>query len=316
MNRVISKFKTVSGDRHRTPSLHSFTLIELLVVIAIIAILAAMLMPALERAREGARRTVCINNLRQWHLGLEMFGNDHDGYYPGMIRHGDCPALNSRYCNGGPNFEPWMRPYGASLPDYIRKEITLCPSAPEVPYPNRPGGRFSPSDQKERMAQWQYDEDREMYGGFTDYSIRVGFGGQHGGVEEDGYEYPEGTGRWPRGLTSSMFERRDEGFTINYHQEQRNSHNESIMLMDKQRSESEPHDGDRNMLDRANHNVSGARKAEGVNALQRIGNVRWVDLTGVWTKTDRSDNEYGTEGRLTGGSITHYVDDEIADNWE
>jgi len=59
-----------------------FTLIELLVVIAIIAILAAMLLPALARAKESGRRISCLNNLKQLSLSAQMFVNDNDGRYP------------------------------------------------------------------------------------------------------------------------------------------------------------------------------------------------------------------------------------------
>jgi len=62
--------------------LSGFTLIELLVVISIIAVLAAMLMPALSAAREEARKARCTSNLRQVGMGLSMYINDYDEMLP------------------------------------------------------------------------------------------------------------------------------------------------------------------------------------------------------------------------------------------
>src|SRR5579859_1743710 len=64
------------------PAKRAFTLIELLVVIAIIAILASLLAPTLVRAKKMAKRTSCINNVRQQGIGLAIYADENSDFYP------------------------------------------------------------------------------------------------------------------------------------------------------------------------------------------------------------------------------------------
>ena len=70
--------RNLPDQKHR----RGFTLIELLVVIAIISLLAAILFPVFSRARENARRSSCLSNLKQIGLGMMQYTQDYDERYP------------------------------------------------------------------------------------------------------------------------------------------------------------------------------------------------------------------------------------------
>ena len=139
----------------RTYRLHrGFTLIELLVVIAIIAILAAILFPVFAKAREAARKTSCLNNMKQIGTGSMMYAQDYDECFPDARVSYDAldgsgcsaigqAALNGQY-SGGADITCWgirlyspgtstttkiLAGYPARLQPYVKNSgIFVCPS--------------------------------------------------------------------------------------------------------------------------------------------------------------------------------------------
>lgn len=97
----------------------AFTLIELLVVIAIIAILAAILLPSLQIAREKARQVVCINNLKQLGTAFMLYLSDYDGCYPHKGSGGETP-LGQDFKNLGYIKDPnvWRCPTFMGISDF------------------------------------------------------------------------------------------------------------------------------------------------------------------------------------------------------
>lgn len=113
-----------------------FTLIELLIVIAIIAILAAMLLPALNRAREAARRNNCFSNLKQLGNAAVLYAGDFSDFLPAPIA-GQTTVADTLYvkCAAGPGWPTYYWPYYQSV------KLLFCPDdkvEPSSPTANRP----------------------------------------------------------------------------------------------------------------------------------------------------------------------------------
>jgi prepilin-type N-terminal cleavage/methylation domain-containing protein len=118
----------------------AFTLVELLVVIAIIALLMAILVPALQRVHRRARMVICLNNQRQWGTFFGLFLNENEGRFVDL------------------EFHKWMdilRPYTEKCP-----EIYFCPTAIKT---LAEGGQHP-------FAAWEEDGMKGSYG--TNYWIR------------------------------------------------------------------------------------------------------------------------------------------------
>jgi len=149
-DRVIVKFNVGgAGQKVQEMKTKGFTLIELLVVISIIALLMAILMPALNRVRRQTRAVACLSNLRHWGVIFRMYTDDNDHQFYGAW-------------STSQQGHVWI---GALKPYYQDEDINFCPSATKANADNLNG---------------LWGGAHEAYGVFPEDDIRYGYAGLAG----------------------------------------------------------------------------------------------------------------------------------------
>lgn len=161
--------KVVIHNEPKKLRFRAFTLIELLVVIAIIALLMAILMPALSRARKQTRAVACLSNLKHWGLIFTMYTDDNEAKFYGAW-------------STSQQGHVWI---GALRPYYQDEDINFCPSAMKPDATNETGLWGGPS---------------EAYGVFAEDDVRYGYAGLAGSYGINDYVGNPAEARNPAGV--------------------------------------------------------------------------------------------------------------------
>ncbi|MBR2624958.1 MAG: prepilin-type N-terminal cleavage/methylation domain-containing protein [Lentisphaeria bacterium] len=181
--------------RHAGVKAHAFTLIELLVVIAIIAILAAILLPALNSARARGRSAACINNLKQLAMTTELYADGNDGWIPHTHANYTDPQTNNTLTM------TWALMYSGIFPKghgNLIPEAMMCPEMQRDPSGDAGNNPFGQSSNTNSYGLWGFDSNHERGETYDakDYRpqrigvVKVDAGGRY--MRTNGFKAPSG----------------------------------------------------------------------------------------------------------------------------